>query len=63
MLPNSSHILGGDSSESHDTDHLVDDEPLDDMDSPPAVSCILIFTCLYIVFGNKKPFMVTYTLF
>ncbi|XP_063244389.1 rho guanine nucleotide exchange factor 4 isoform X2 [Bacillus rossius redtenbacheri] len=27
----------GDSSESHDTDHLGDDEPLDEMDSPPAV--------------------------
>nr|CAD7440106.1 unnamed protein product [Timema bartmani] len=31
------HVAGGDSSESHDTDHLADDEPLDDMDSPPAV--------------------------
>nr|CAD7428476.1 unnamed protein product [Timema monikensis] len=30
------HVAGGDSSESHDTDHLADDEPLDEMDSPPA---------------------------
>ncbi|XP_049771951.1 spermatogenesis-associated protein 13 [Schistocerca cancellata] len=37
MLPGSAHVTGGDSSESHDTDHLVDDEPLDEMDSPPAV--------------------------
>lgn len=28
---------GGDSSESHDTDHLADDEPLDETDSPPVV--------------------------
>lgn len=28
---------GGDSSESHDTDHLADEEPLDEMDSPPIV--------------------------
>ncbi|GLG98029.1 Protein still life, isoform SIF type 1, partial [Gryllus bimaculatus] len=37
MVPNSIHVPGGDSSESHDTDHQVDDEPLDDIDSPPAV--------------------------
>lgn len=29
---------GGDSSESHDTDHLADEEPLDELDSPPLVS-------------------------
>jgi hypothetical protein len=38
MASGSTHIAGGDSSESHDTDHQVDDEPLDEMDSPPAVS-------------------------
>ncbi|KDQ95466.1 Spermatogenesis-associated protein 13 [Zootermopsis nevadensis] len=37
MASGSTHIAGGDSSESHDTDHQVDDEPLDEMDSPPAV--------------------------
>lgn len=30
--------IPGDSSESHDTDHLGDDETLDDLDSPPVVS-------------------------
>lgn len=29
---------GGDSSESHDTDNLADEEPLDELDSPPLVS-------------------------
>ena len=38
MASSSAHVAGGDSSESHDTDHQVDDEPLDEMDSPPAVS-------------------------
>jgi len=38
MASGSTHVAGGDSSESHDTDHQVDDEPLDEMDSPPAVS-------------------------
>lgn len=33
---------GGDSSESHDTDHLADEEPLDEMDSPPVVSISII---------------------
>ncbi|XP_067008180.1 spermatogenesis-associated protein 13 isoform X2 [Anabrus simplex] len=37
MVPSSLHVAGGDSSESHDTDHQVDDEPLDEMDSPPTV--------------------------
>ncbi|GFG36450.1 hypothetical protein Cfor_11474, partial [Coptotermes formosanus] len=37
MASGSTHVAGGDSSESHDTDHQVDDEPLDEMDSPPAV--------------------------
>ncbi|XP_023726121.2 rho guanine nucleotide exchange factor 4 [Cryptotermes secundus] len=37
MASGSTNIAGGDSSESHDTDHQVDDEPLDEMDSPPAV--------------------------
>jgi hypothetical protein len=38
MTSGSTHVVGGDSSESHDTDHQLDDEPLDEMDSPPAVS-------------------------
>lgn len=38
MASGSTNLAGGDSSESHDTDHQVDDEPLDEMDSPPAVS-------------------------
>ncbi|KAJ9585687.1 hypothetical protein L9F63_002477, partial [Diploptera punctata] len=37
MASSSTHVTGGDSSESHDTDHQIDDEPLDEMDSPPAV--------------------------
>jgi hypothetical protein len=44
MASGSALVMGGDSSESHDTDHQVDDEPLDEMDSPPAVSkqCVAI---------------------
>ena len=34
---------GGDSSESHDTDHLADEEPLDELDSPPIVCKLIIF--------------------
>lgn len=46
MASGSTHIAGGDSSESHDTDHQVDDEPLDEMDSPPAVSKRRSQSCL-----------------
>jgi hypothetical protein len=47
MASGSTHVAGGDSSESHDTDHQVDDEPLDEMDSPPAVSkhCSVAHIC------------------
>jgi hypothetical protein len=56
MASGSTHVAGGDSSESHDTDHQVDDEPLDEMDSPPAVSrCVLpfIFTKDWLPAVNK----------
>lgn len=44
---------GGDSSESHDTDHLADEEPLDELDSPPLVS-IQFETVYYSVLCIEK---------